>query len=69
VVGRHATVACFSGGVDVRASTVGRATQQKSTNRPTFLLLRSFEHPGAPPERSVAAHASAPVMVAASAAE
>jgi hypothetical protein len=48
VAGRHATVACSSGGVDVRASTIGRATQQKSTSRPrTFLLLLSSSRRGA----------------------
>jgi hypothetical protein len=55
--------------VDVRASTIGRATQQKSTGRPTFLLLRSSRRQGAPPGRPTAAHASVPVRVSASAAE
>jgi hypothetical protein len=32
VVGRHASVACSSGGVDVRASTIGEATQKDSSN-------------------------------------
>jgi hypothetical protein len=57
------------GRVDVRASTISRATQQKSTGRPTFLLLRSSRRQGAPPGRPTAAHASAPVMVSAPAAE
>jgi hypothetical protein len=57
------------GSVDVRASTIGRATQQKGTGRPTFLLLRSSGPQRAPPRRPTAAHASAPVMVSAPAAE
>jgi hypothetical protein len=57
------------GRVDVRASTIGRATQQKSSDRPTFLLLRSSRRQGAPPGRPTAAHASAPVMVSAPATE
>jgi hypothetical protein len=65
VVGRHAAVAYSSGGVYIRASTVDRATQQKSTSRPTFLLLRSVGRRGAPLGRP----AAAPVMVAAPAAE
>jgi hypothetical protein len=44
---------------------IGRATQQKGTDRLTFLLLRSFGRQGAPPGRPTAAHASAPVMVSA----
>jgi hypothetical protein len=57
------------GRVDVRASTIGRATQQRGTGRPTFLLLRSSGPQQAPPGRPTAAHASAPVMVSAPAAE
>jgi hypothetical protein len=57
------------GRVDVRALTIGRATQQKSTGRPTFLFLRSSRRQGAPPGRPMAAHASAPVRVSAPAAE
>jgi hypothetical protein len=60
VVGRHAAGVCSSGGVDVRASTIGRATQQKSTSRSTFLLLRSSRRQGAPPGRPTAAHAPTP---------
>jgi hypothetical protein len=45
----------FFGRVDVRASTVGRATQQKSTSRATFLLLRLFGHRGASLGRPAAA--------------
>jgi hypothetical protein len=44
---------------------IGRATQQKGTDRLTFLLLRSSRRQGAPPGRPTAAHASAPVMVSA----
>jgi hypothetical protein len=55
--------------VDVRASTIDRATQQKRTSTPTFLLLRLSEHRGALPGRPATAHVFAPVMVAAPAAE
>jgi hypothetical protein len=65
VVRRHTTIACSLVGVDVRSSMVGGTTQQKSTSRPTFLLLRLFEHREALPGRPTAAHVSAPVMVAA----
>jgi hypothetical protein len=57
------------GRVDVRASTIGRATQQKGTSRSTFLLLRSSRRQGAPPGRPTTAHVSAPVMVSAPATE
>jgi hypothetical protein len=57
------------GRVDAQASTIGRATQQKSPGRPTFLLLRSSRRQGAPPGRPTAAHATAPVRVSAPAAE
>jgi hypothetical protein len=40
-VGRHAAEACSSGGVDVRASTIDRATQQKSSSNLRAFLLRS----------------------------
>jgi hypothetical protein len=60
--------ALFFGGVDVRASTVDGATQQKSTGRPRTLLLISSGHRGAPPGRPAAARASVPVRVAAPAA-
>jgi hypothetical protein len=61
----------FWGGVDVRASTVGEAAQQKkSSGRPrTFLLLLLFGRRGASLGWPVAAHASAPVRVATLAAE
>jgi hypothetical protein len=42
----------FFGRGDIQASTIDRATQQKSTSRPTFLLLRSSGHRGAPPEEA-----------------
>jgi hypothetical protein len=69
VVGRHAAVACSSGGVDVRASMVDGTTQQKSTSRPTFLLIQSSGRREAPLGRPTAAHASALVRVAAPLAE
>jgi hypothetical protein len=55
VVGRHATVACSSGRIDVRASTIGEATQKKQQ-----------QPRGAPPWRPAEAHALASVRVAAS---
>jgi hypothetical protein len=48
---------------------IDRATQQKSTDRSTFLLLLSSGRQGASPGRPMAAHASAPVMVSMPAAE
>jgi hypothetical protein len=48
VVGRHATIACSSGEVDVRALIVGRATQLNNTSMPTSLLLRLSRHRGPP---------------------
>jgi hypothetical protein len=42
MVGRHATVACSSVGVDVRASTIGGVTQQRApAGRPSCF----FDHP------------------------
>jgi hypothetical protein len=69
VVERHAAVAYASGGVNVRASTVSRATQQKSTSKPTFLLLRSPGRRGTPPGRPTAVYVSASVIVVALMAE
>jgi hypothetical protein len=67
VVGRHAAVPCSSRGVDVRASTIGGATQQKKSGSRsgTFLLLLTSGRRGPPPGRPAAACASTSVRVAA----
>jgi hypothetical protein len=69
VVGRHAAVVCSSGGVDVRASTVGEVTQKDNRNLRAFLLPSATGRRGASQGRPAAAHASAPDNVAAPVAE
>jgi hypothetical protein len=68
VVETHAAVTSFFGGVDVLASTIGRATQKDINSLRAFFLSASSRR-GAPLGRPAAAHASELVRVAALAAE
>jgi hypothetical protein len=64
VAGRHTVVAYSSGGVDVRASRIGEATQKDNSNLRVFLLRSATGRRGASPWKPATAHASASIRVA-----